>query len=124
MPLTHMPCDGCSRLTFVAGPLTPCTVTYKNGARSLANYCGQCLSAVTEAPEWVRANTDLASIERVPESRLRENTMLAEQYAVQRPAGIESLTDDSIVELEGERVRWGDLMLADRKAYLAGGYFI
>lgn len=32
------------------------------------------------------------------------------------------LTDDSIVEFEGEPCRWGDMMLADRKAYFADGY--
>lgn len=31
-------------------------------------------------------------------------------------------SDDAMVELEGELVRWGDLPGADRHAYLAGGY--
>lgn len=31
-------------------------------------------------------------------------------------------SDDDLVELEGETVRWGDLPSADRKAYLLGGY--
>lgn len=34
----------------------------------------------------------------------------------------ERLTDDSVVFFEGENSRWGDMMLQDRKAYLAGGY--
>ncbi len=31
-------------------------------------------------------------------------------------------TDDTMVWFEGESVRWGDLMVQDRKAYLAGGF--
>jgi hypothetical protein len=31
-------------------------------------------------------------------------------------------TDDTMVDLDGSVVRWGDLMLADRKAYFQGGY--
>ena len=32
------------------------------------------------------------------------------------------IADDMRVQFEGETVRWGDLTLADRKAYFAGGY--
>jgi len=33
-----------------------------------------------------------------------------------------TLSDDSLVMLEGELCRWGYLTLADKKAYINGGY--
>jgi hypothetical protein len=34
----------------------------------------------------------------------------------------EVISDETIVEFEGESVQWGILTFQDRKAYLAGGY--
>lgn len=49
----------------------------------------------------------------------RQLTQQLELQAVDADAG---MTADTIVDFEGESVRWGSLTLQDRKAYLAGGY--
>lgn len=33
-----------------------------------------------------------------------------------------TIHDDMFVDFEGSSVRWGDLTLQDRKAYMLGGY--
>jgi hypothetical protein len=53
---------------------------------------------------------------REPEWELLGDTV-REHYLSLTP-----MTDDTVVDFDGERVRWGNLMLADRKAYMAGGY--
>jgi hypothetical protein len=78
----------------------------------------------------VHANTEIARIERIRSTptltlvspRDRERDITAEfERDQRRPLG-EALNDESIVEFEGERVRWSDLLLQDRKAYLHGGW--
>jgi len=45
-----------------------------------------------------------------------------DEHAGQAQSDPAMFTDDTLVEFEGETVRWGNLMLQDRKAYLCGGY--
>jgi hypothetical protein len=48
---------------------------------------------------------------------------ISENDRIERNDDDESgLTDESIVEFEGQQCRWGDLTLADRKAYWQDGY--
>jgi hypothetical protein len=59
-----------------------------------------------------------------------EQTTAPRQPEVQQPRvwrwdepHTEAFTDDTLVDFEGEVTRWGDLMLADRKAWMHdGGY--
>lgn len=58
--------------------------------------------------------------------RVRQGRAFAAPF-VQRPVlqvqdEASAIVDDTMVDFEGSSVRWGDLTLQDRKAYLAGGY--
>lgn len=47
---------------------------------------------------------------------------LAVNHRIEQGDDATGLTDDSVVEFEGQQSRWGDLSLADRKAYWQDGY--